>query len=96
MEATALFGELSGRGNGMKMERQEKNEQQNSRANKAPEIVRILYAGNEHSLELSPRIPSRQPIKIARPQTAIVGFGMIQRTPIANPSRITSSYYNAS
>jgi hypothetical protein len=36
MNAAALFGDLSLCCDGMKMQRQEKNEQQNSRANKAP------------------------------------------------------------
>ena len=33
------------------MERQEENEQQHSRANKAPQIMRIFHAGNKHVLE---------------------------------------------
>jgi len=33
------------------MERQEENEQQHSRANKAPQIMRILHAGREHAVE---------------------------------------------
>jgi hypothetical protein len=35
----------------MKMERQEKNAQQDSRAHKAPESVRVLHAGIKHGLE---------------------------------------------
>jgi hypothetical protein len=33
------------------MERQEENEQQDSRADSAPEMVRILHVGHEHGLE---------------------------------------------
>jgi len=51
METAALFGNLSRCCNGMKMERQKENEQQNSRAHKAPESVRMLHAGIKHGLE---------------------------------------------
>jgi hypothetical protein len=51
MEAAALFGDLSRCCNGMKMERQKENEQQNSRAHKAPESVRMLHAGIKHGVE---------------------------------------------
>jgi hypothetical protein len=51
MDAAALFGDLSLCCDGMKMERQEKNEQQDSRAHKAPESVRVLHAGIKHGLE---------------------------------------------
>jgi hypothetical protein len=51
MDAAALFGDLSRCCDGMKMERQEENEQQNSRTRKAPESVRILHAGAKHGLE---------------------------------------------
>jgi hypothetical protein len=51
MDAAALFGDLCRRCDGMKMERQKKNEQQNSRADKAPESVRMLHAGIKHRLE---------------------------------------------
>src|SRR5262249_170992 len=51
MEATALFGNLSRCCDGMKMQRQKENEQQNSRAHKAPESVRMLHAGIKHGLE---------------------------------------------
>jgi hypothetical protein len=44
MDTAALFGNLSRCCDGMKMERQEENEQQHSRANKAPEIVWILHS----------------------------------------------------
>ena len=51
METAALFGNLSrGRG-GMKMQRQEENAQQDSRAYKAAESVRMLHAGIKHGLE---------------------------------------------
>src|SRR5215475_13922850 len=51
METAALFGNLSRCYNGMKMERQKENEQQNSRAHKAPESVWMLHAGIKHGLE---------------------------------------------
>jgi hypothetical protein len=35
----------------IKMKRQEENEQQHCRANKAPQIMRILHAGKKHGLE---------------------------------------------
>jgi len=51
MEATALFGNLSRCCDGMKMERQKKNEQQDSRTHKAPECVRMLQARVKHGVE---------------------------------------------
>jgi hypothetical protein len=51
MKAAALFGNLDRYCDGMKMERQEENEQQHCRANKAPQIMRILHAGKKHGLE---------------------------------------------
>jgi hypothetical protein len=51
MDATALFGDLSLYRDGMKMERQKENEEQDSRTNTAPQGIRILHAGNEHGLE---------------------------------------------
>jgi hypothetical protein len=51
MDAAALFGNLSRRCDGMKMERQEENEQQNSRAHIAPETAGWLHAGREHGVE---------------------------------------------
>jgi hypothetical protein len=53
MDAAALFGDLSLCCDRMKMERQEKNEQQHSGANKAPQIMRILHAGIKHGLNLN-------------------------------------------
>jgi hypothetical protein len=51
MEATALFGNLSRCCDGMKMQRQEENAQQDSRAYKAAESVRMLHASIKHGLE---------------------------------------------
>jgi hypothetical protein len=56
MDAAALFGNLNRCCDGMKMERQKENEQQHSRANKAPQIMQIFHAGNKHGLEPSQRI----------------------------------------
>jgi hypothetical protein len=51
MDAAALFGNLSRRCDGMKMERQEENKQQDSGAHKAPESVGVLHAGIKHGPE---------------------------------------------
>jgi hypothetical protein len=51
MDAAALFGDLSLCCDRMKMERQEKNAQQHSRANEAPQMMRIFHAGNKQGLE---------------------------------------------
>jgi hypothetical protein len=51
MDAAALFGNLNRCCDGMKMERQEENEQQHSGANKAPQMMRIFHAGNKQGLE---------------------------------------------
>jgi hypothetical protein len=51
MNTAALFGNLNRCCDGMKMEREEKNEQQYCRANKAPPIARTLDALNKHGLE---------------------------------------------
>jgi hypothetical protein len=51
MNAAALFGNLNRCRDGMKMKRQEEKEQQDCRANKAPQIARTLDARNKHGLE---------------------------------------------
>jgi hypothetical protein len=51
MDAATLFGNLARCCDGMKMERQEENEQQHSRADNASQIMRIFHAGNKHELE---------------------------------------------
>jgi hypothetical protein len=63
MGATALFSNLSRCGEGMKMQRQEENEQQHSRANKAPQIAGIHHAPNKHVLEPSQTIFACQEIQ---------------------------------
>jgi hypothetical protein len=53
MDAAAFFGDMSLCCGGMKMERQKKNEQQNSRAHKAAKSARMLHAGIKHGLNLN-------------------------------------------
>jgi hypothetical protein len=51
MEATALFGNLSGCCSRVKMKRQKENEQQDSRANIAPDREPLIHGEPEHGVE---------------------------------------------
>jgi hypothetical protein len=51
VNATTLFGNLSRYGEGMKMERQEENKQQDSRADETPQAFGLLHTWYEHGLK---------------------------------------------
>src|SRR5262245_52636044 len=51
METAALFGNLSRCCGGMKMQRQKENEQQNSRADIAPDRESLIHREPEHGIE---------------------------------------------
>jgi hypothetical protein len=51
MNAAAFFGNLNGCCDGMKMERQEENKQQDSRADETPQAFGVLHTWYEHGLK---------------------------------------------